>query len=131
MLHATMQTPGGALTPADSTAVTVTTSAAKLAVTQQPPATATAGVPFSTPIQVTVEDATGKPVTTDNTTQVTLAKAVSSAGGGNLTCSGGLTQTAKAGIATFTGCVLDRFGVYTIHASAGSLIPTDSNQVTV
>ena len=54
-----------------------------------------------------MQDAGGATVTTDNTTAVTLTL---STGAGTLTCTGGLSKTAMAGVATFAGCAVSVAG---------------------
>jgi hypothetical protein len=100
--------------------------AAELGFSQQPSSTATAGQPFAQQPKVAIQDTTGATITTGNSSVVTLSKAVSSMGSGNFTCTGGLSQTAVSGIATFAGCSFDQLGICTIHAASGSLTPADS-----
>ena len=66
--------------------------------------TALRGAAISPAVQVTVEDGLGNPVTTDNTTQVTLSLA-SNPGGSTL--SGTLTQHRRPGVATFNNLSLN------------------------
>src|ERR1019366_6269701 len=48
--------------------------------------------------------------------------------GGTLTCTGGRTRTAVAGVATFTGCFVSAQGTaYTITASVAGGTPATSN----
>ncbi len=81
--------------------------ATNLAFTTQPSGTATTGLAFGTQPAVTVEDAAGSTVT-DDTSTVTLA--LTSAGGATLTCTGGVSKAAEAGVATFDGCKIDKAG---------------------
>ncbi len=96
--------------------------AAKLAFTVQPPASSVSGSAFSA--TVTVQDAGGGTVTTDNS-NVTL-----SLSGGTLGANLGGTLTVQAinGVATFSGLSVDKAGIgYTLHATDASLTPADSS----
>ncbi len=73
---------------------------AQLALIQSPPATT---YPSVGTIKVAVEDAYGTVVSGD-TRSITLGFWPGSGASGALTCAGGLTQPAVAGIATFAGC---------------------------
>lgn len=70
------------------------------------PTSATSGVTWASADQpvVAVEDADGLVVTDDNTTDVTLSLFGSGGTYGTLSCSGGLTETAVDGYASFSGC---------------------------
>lgn len=111
------------LTPAESTNVTITAGpAAKLGFTAQP----NAGVASQAfPIQpvVAVQDAGGNTVTTgtNSTATVTLSLGAGSPVGAVLTCSGGLSKAAVAGLATFSGCLVNAAGTYTLIATASNL----------
>ncbi len=84
------------------------------------PGGATPGSPLNPQPVVAVEDANGNTVTTDQSA-VTLA-ITPGTGGGALTCSGGLTATASAGVATFSGCSISKSGSgFTLTATDGSL----------
>jgi uncharacterized delta-60 repeat protein len=107
--------------------------AAKLAFTQQPSSTAVTGQPFAQQPQVTVQDPNGNTVTGYSGT-VTLAKAPSSTGPGNLSCTGGPgpnQQTVVNGTAMFTGCKFDQPGMYVLRATSGSLAAALSNPIQV
>lgn len=131
--------PGGgtAVTPVT---FTITASAAKLAFTTQPGAGVAGSALAAQPV-VAVQTSANATVTSDSTTIITLALN----GAGTLTCTGGLTKTASAGVAAFAGCSVTPAGTgYTITASASGLTsatsgafdvsaapPTTSTQVTV
>src|ERR1041385_9541924 len=90
------------LTAANSNNVTVTAGAAnKLGITTQPIG-GTSGSALATQPVVAIQDARGNTVTTDNSTQVTVA--IASGAGGAL--GGTLTKTAVNGVATFTNVTL-------------------------
>lgn len=105
-------------------------SAAQLAFTQQP-AGAVSGTAFTTQPKVTVQDAFGNTVTTDNSV-VTLAitsGTPSTGGPGALT---GCTSVRAAGVSTFSGCKINTAGTgYRLHAVDGALTAADSAVFTV
>ncbi|QNE17994.1 hypothetical protein F1D05_09000 [Kribbella qitaiheensis] len=108
---------GTSLTSGDSAAFNVTSGpAAQLAFTTAPPAAGTAGSALPT-FRVSVEDASGDPVTTGSgsTDIITLSIASGPPGG---TFNGGTTSvSAVAGVATFSGVVFNTAGSYTLTAS--------------
>jgi hypothetical protein len=72
------------------------------------PAGAVAGAAFTTQPSVAVE-INGVPATHDNTTVVTLGiRSGTGATGAILTCTSGLTMTVASGVASFSGCSIDR-----------------------
>ena len=82
-------------------------------------------------IAVSVEDANGNVVTTDNSTVVTLAIGTNP-GSGVLTCTSTLSVTAVNGVATFTGCAISAAGTgYTLSATAAPLSAAVSGPFTV
>jgi hypothetical protein len=109
-----------ALTSAESNNVTITAGpASKLGFTAQP----TAGVASQAfPIQpvVAVQDAGGNTVTsgTNSTATITLSLAAGAPVGAVLTCTGGLSKVAVAGVATFAGCAINAAGTYRLVATA-------------
>lgn len=131
--------PGGgtAVTPVT---FTITASASQLAFTTQPGAGVAGSALAAQPV-VAVQTSANATVTSDSSTSVTL----SLNGSGTLTCTGGLTKTVSAGVASFAGCSVSPAGTgYTITASATGLTsatsgafdvsaapPTSSTQVTV
>jgi hypothetical protein len=112
------------LTTAESTNVAITAGpATKLGFTAQP----TAGVASQAfPIQpvVAVQDAGGNTVITGNnsTATVTLSLAAGAPAGAVLTCTGGLSKAAVAGVATFAGCMVNAAGTYRLVATASNLV---------
>lgn len=73
------------------------------------PTGVTGGVAFPTQPSIRVQDASGKTVTADNTTVVTLSiQPGTGASGAVLTCDGGLSKTVVAGVANYTGCRIDK-----------------------
>mgnify|MGYP000935950390 CR=1 FL=1 len=131
--------PGGG-TSVTPVTFTITASAAKLAFTTQPGAGVAGSALAAQPV-VAVQTSSNATVTGDSTTSVTLALN----GSGTLTCTGGLSKTAAAGVATFAGCSVTPAGTgYTITATAAGLTsatsgafdvsvapPTSSTQITV
>jgi hypothetical protein len=98
--------------------------AAKLAFTQQP-SNSTGGVAFATQPRVGIQDQFGNTVTTD-TSSVTLAIGTNP-GGGTLTCTAN-PQAASSGVASFSGCKIDKAGTgYTLTATDGALTSATSS----
>ena len=91
------------------------------------PARGTPGGAFATQPAVEIQDSAGNRVSGDSSTNVTLA-ITTNPGGGNLSCSGGLTRQASNGLATFSGCSIGNVGVgYVITATAGGLSSASSS----
>jgi hypothetical protein len=111
------------LTAAESTNVAITAGpASKLGFTAQP----TGGVASQAfPIQpvVAIQDAGGNTVTsgTNSTATVTLSLAAGGPVGAVLTCTGGLSKVAVAGVATFAGCAINTAGTHRLVATASNL----------
>lgn len=120
------------LSPAESTVTVNPGAAVRLGFTAQPTA-ATSNQPFLVQPVVAVQDSLGNTVTSGalSTATVTLAIGFNPAGG-TLTCDGGLTRAAVAGVATFTGCRINNAGVgYTLTATATGLTMATSTAFTV
>ena len=114
----TLHAADGALTPATSASVDITVgAAAKLGFTTSPNAS-TGGTAFTSQPVVGVEDLGGNAVSGDSSS-VTLT--ITTAAGATLTCTNASPLPASAGVATFTGCKINRTGTYTLHAADGSL----------
>ncbi|MFZ5854603.1 MAG: hypothetical protein ACOYXS_08910 [Chloroflexota bacterium] len=113
--------------------LTVTVGAAtKLGFTTQP-SNATVTQPFTTQPVVAVQDAGGNTVTTgvNSTAMITLSLG-SNPGGGTLTCTGGNSKAAVAGVASFAGCTIDKTGTgYTLVATASGLTAATSTAFSV
>ena len=106
--------------------------ATKLIFTVQPTA-ATAAQPFPAQPVVAITDAGNNVVTTgpSSTKTVTLALGANP-GGGVLTCTGGLSKVAVAGLATFAGCAISKGGIgYTLMASSTGLTSATSTPFNV
>ncbi|MCU1426099.1 MAG: hypothetical protein JWL83_99 [Actinomycetia bacterium] len=96
------------------------------------PSNSTGGIAFGTQPAVAIQDTAGNTVTT-NTSTVTLA-ITGSDGPAVLTCTGGLTKAAAAGVATFAGCNIDMAGTYTLTAirtDPTTLAPAVSDGTTI
>jgi hypothetical protein len=93
----------------------------QLVFTTQPPGVTTAGVPFSSAVQV--QDMYGNPVTS-STAMVSMA----STGSG---LSGTITVAATNGVAAFSNLVLNSPGTYTLTASAQNLQSATSSSFSV
>jgi hypothetical protein len=100
-----------------------------------PPGGIAGGTAFSVQPTVRVTDTNGNTVASDSTTVVTLAIAPgtpASGGPGTLQCTGGPTRTVVNGVATFTGCSIDRSGTgYRLRATATGLNAGQTNTFTV
>ena len=121
------------LTSAESTSFAVVAGApVKLGFTSQP-ASGVASQAFTTQPVVAVQDAGGNTVTTGPSSTATITLGIgTNPGGGTLTCTGGLSKVAVAGVATFSGCQINNAGVgYTLVASATSLTSATSTAFTV
>jgi hypothetical protein len=93
-----------------------------------PPTGAVAGAPLTGQPAVTVVDSTGLVVGAGpgSTAEVSLSLATDPTGA-TLSCAGGLTRTATAGVASFAGCAIDRPGAgHVIQAEAAGLPPITS-----
>jgi trimeric autotransporter adhesin len=114
----------GTIGNAPGLAITVSAAAAsKLGFTQQP-SSSTGAVAFPTQPRVAIQDQYGNTVTT-NTSSVTLAIGTNP-GSGTLSCTAN-PVAASAGVASFSGCRIDRAGTgYTLTATAGSLTSATS-----
>jgi hypothetical protein len=106
--------------------------AVKLGFTAQPGASSTA-TPFTIQPVVAIQDAGGNRVTTGTASTATVTLAIgTNPGGGTLSCTGGLTKAAVAGVATFAGCKIDKAGTgYTLVASATGLTSATSSAFNV
>ena len=102
-------------------------SPAKLAFATAPSPTATSSTALDSQPVVTIQDAAGNTVTTD-TSSVTLT--LTTPDGATLTCATNPT-VAVSGIASFTGCTIDKAGTYTLTATDGSLTSTTSSSITI
>ena len=101
------------------------------------PTSAQAGTAWTVQPTIVVQDASSRTVTADNSTSVTLSIASgtpTSGGPGTLTCSGtGTTMTVSAGVASFSGCAIDKLGTaYRLNAtSSPSYTAAQSNAFNV
>jgi hypothetical protein len=110
----------------------------RLAFATQPSSSVTAGVAFSTQPIVHVRAGASNRAVNDGATVVTLSlKSGTGANGATLTCDSGLSRTVAAGVATFTGCKIDKVSPvspsnpYVIVASASNLSSAESTTVAV
>jgi hypothetical protein len=110
-------------------------AAAQLVFTTQPVGGVTEGTNFATEPVVTVEDAGGNVVTSDNANVSLSIGTYSSANGGTtqgtLTCTSTLTVKAVNGVAaTFAGCQISgtlAAGTYSLNASSAGLVGSSNN----
>ncbi|MBF6600993.1 MAG: hypothetical protein IVW36_10835 [Dehalococcoidia bacterium] len=113
----------------------VNTGAAKVAFQTQPSSTATGGTPFASQPVVVLQDSGGNTITTGSasTQNVTLTLG-GGASGAALTCAqASNTVAAVAGVATFSGCKIDKASstAYTLTASSPGATSATSNGITV
>ncbi len=96
-----------------------------------PPSPNTPAIAFSTQPTVRVQDAGGNTITTDNSTVVSLAitpGTPTSGGPGALSCTGGLSATVVAGIATFANCAISTAGVgYMLTATSTPVLTASTS----
>src|SRR2546422_467471 len=112
--------------PARAPPVTVPT-AARLAFTVQP-SNATAGVAISPPVTVTIQDASGNPMT-NATDRVTVALRTTASGG---TLSGTTAVDAVNGVATFSNIAIQLASTgYTLTVSSGTLTGATSRSFAI
>jgi hypothetical protein len=119
---------GAAALLAASLAVPASTSAASAVATefQVQPGGGAIGTAWAQQPVVKIVDAQGN-TDTSNASSVTLQIHDNSAGG-TLTCDGGNTRTAVAGVATFSGCSIDKAGTgLTLVGAATGLLGVVSN----
>ena len=131
----------GLLTSATTSSVSVIAGAAtKVVVTTQPVGGVIEGTAFATQPIVTVEDANNNVVTTDTSTVTLAVSTYAAANGGTtpgtLACTntGGLTNAAVTGVATFAGCTVTGTagaGTYVLAATDGLLTSTTTSSLSV
>lgn len=86
------------------------------------PGGAVEGLAFITQPVVEVQDAAGQRVATSFASVTLSIAAGTGVGGASVTCTGGSTVVAAAGVATFAGCAIDRAGVgYALSGSSPGL----------
>jgi hypothetical protein len=102
-------------------------AATKLVFKTQPIAS-NAGSAFPTQPVVAITDSGGNTVATGASATKTVTLAIgANPGGGVLTCTGGLSRVAVAGVASFAGCTISKPGVgYTLVASSSGLTSATS-----
>jgi len=124
----TLQFTSGALSPVTSAGITIGAGAAvKLAMVQQPSATAQNAVAFATQPTVQLQDAANNPVAQAG---VVITAGISTGGG---TLGGTLTATTNAGgLATFTNLsITGLVGARTLSFASTGLTPVSSTSVTI
>jgi len=106
--------------------VTLSTASTHFVLTQQPPASVTAGTPVGLTVQA--DDSSGN---LDSSFNGTVAVALANNPGG-ATLGGTLTVTASGGVATFSGLTLDTADTgYTIQVSASGVNSATTSAITV
>jgi hypothetical protein len=87
------------------------------------PGNSVAGVPFAQPPVIRVTDGAGATITAGSAANLPVTLALAPGSGATLTCSGGLTRWAAAGVAIFPGCAISAAGIgFTLTASAPTSI---------
>src|SRR5206468_705541 len=121
-----LQVPGANGTAIQPTTDSLTTigAASTVVVTTNPPASAVAGANFSA--GVSVQDGSGH-VVVDFAGTVSLALTLAN----GATLSGGSSQSAVSGVASFTTLSVDKKGSYTLTASSSSLTSGLSGSITI
>ncbi len=116
------------LTSAESASLAVAAGPATKVLFTVQPSNGTAVVPLPTQPVVAITDAGGNVVTTGASSTKTVTLAIgANPGGGVLTCTGGLSKVAVAGLATFAGCSISKPGVgYTLVGSSTGLTSATS-----
>jgi hypothetical protein len=101
---------------------------AKLVFSVGPPATGSAGIALSPPIQVAALDQFNNTFTADSSSTVTLTLS-----GGGTFVGGGNTVTAQLsnGVATFSNLIISSAGTYTLTATDGLLAGATSSSFTI
>ncbi|MEA2608724.1 MAG: trimeric autotransporter adhesin, partial [Chloroflexota bacterium] len=104
----------------------------------QPSSSAGAGISFGTQPVVQVRAGGGNTATHDQATVVTLSiKSGTGAAGAVLTCDSGLSRTVVNGVATFTGCKINKISPtspsnpYRIVASASGVAGAESSNIAI
>jgi hypothetical protein len=125
----TLTATDGSLSPATSSAFSVSSGVATQLVFASQPGNSSGGSTLTVQPVVDVEDANGILVTTDNST---VALAVTPGSGSSGASLSGCTQTESAGVITFSGCAVSLAGNgYTLTASDGSLASATSTSFNV
>ncbi len=113
-LHASVTT--GPPSPTSTPFSIAVGAIAQLVFSKEPSGTTASNTPFAQQPQVSVEDAGGNVVTTDNTSSVTLDLTRPSTPGGAIVLCSTNTTIVTAGVGTFTGCRVDLAGNYSLTA---------------
>ncbi|WEO75808.1 hypothetical protein BJQ94_10460 [Cryobacterium sp. SO2] len=122
----TLTATSAGLTSAVSGTVSISSGPASRLVFTTSPSGATGGTTFGTQPVVAVRDAGGNAVA--GATPITLA--LTTPAGATLTCAANPASNAT-GIVSFSGCLVDRAGTYTVTASSGTLTTAVSASFTV
>jgi len=123
----TLAATDGTLSPGVSTSFNVVTLVAAQVIFTQPPTSTTAGMVISPTVTITVQNAAGTTIATDNTSTVTLSLSSGTFDGG----ASNATMVVTGGVAVFTTLQIDAAGTYTITASDGALTTATSASFTI
>jgi trimeric autotransporter adhesin len=124
----TLHAVDGGLPPATSNTLSITAAGATKLVFTTSPSSSTGGIAFGTQPVVTIEDVAGNTVTA-HASGVTLT--ITTPAGALLNCTNTTPLPALNGVATFTGCRIDRAGTYTLQADDGPLTIATSLSFTI
>jgi hypothetical protein len=116
----------GVASPAVFALTNLPGAASQLVITQQPSATATAGVAFANQPIISEEDQFGNVETGDSSTVVTVTLA---SGAGPL--QGTTSVSVKQGVATFTNLADNTVEIISLRFTSGSLAPVTSSRINV
>lgn len=81
------------------------------------PTGSTGGTALTIQPVIVVQDVNGNTVTSNSTTTITLA-ITNNTTGATLTCTSGLPRTVSLGVATYSGCAIDKVGTYRLTATS-------------
>ena len=123
----TLTATAGGLTSATSTSFTISAGPASHLAFTSSPSNSVSSTAFTTQPVVAVLDAFGNSITTSSAS-VTLA--ITTPGGATLSCTND-PKAAVSGVATFSGCRIDRAGSYTLTAMASGLTSAASSSFTI
>jgi hypothetical protein len=113
----------------NSNAFNMTGVATKVVFTGQPSSTATAGQAFSAQPVVSVQDSGGRVVTADSTSTVNLA--LTTAAGATLSCTSTTAVVVSYGVASFSGCAIDKSSATAYTLKATDNFTANSSGITV
>jgi len=122
----TLTAADGTVTAATSSAFSITAGTATKLVFSTQPSNSTGGISFTSQPVVTVQDSNGNTVTSEASSVTLTITSGTGTSGASVTCTAN-AQAASSGVATFSGCSIDKPGTgYTLRATDGSLTAATS-----